>query len=353
MKEQHTPTTLNTPTILKKALEKHPDAGKLTFTPDDLRWATPIVVAEWRAKRLQCNTIADLGCGVGFQMLSFAAYCKKVIAVEKDGRKLEAAKANTAILGFKNITFIHGDVLDPAVLAQLPKLDVVFCDPERLPSEQERSVGSITPDIKKLLATYSKITDKIAIEFPPQIRKLPFDAEQEYISVGGALNRLTLYFGKLKKAERSAVLLPDGAVLCGKEQEAAKKAKVASPFLYEVDPAVVKAGLLGKLQAETEALLFDSGKGGKLTLMTSPHHIVSPFWKSSFHVLSTLPFEENKVKERLKQLGAGKVVLRIPVPVAEYWKVRKIYEGSGTRAIHLFKVDGMAVIGEFVKNTSS
>ncbi|MBI2147515.1 methyltransferase domain-containing protein [Candidatus Woesearchaeota archaeon] len=341
---------------------KHPLAGKLVFTSDDLRWATPHIVAEWRAKRLQCGTIADLGCGVGFQLLSFAAHCRKVIAVEKDGRKLDAAKENANRLGLKNITFIHGDVLDPAVIAQLPKLDIVFCDPERLPSEKERSVASITPDIRSLIKTYSKLTDKIAIEFPPQMRAIPFDAEHEYISVDGALNRLTLYFGKLKRAERSAELLssispsPDSAlgwaVLRGKEQEAKKVAKRVLNFLYEVDPAVAKAGLLGKLQEETKALLLSGGTAGaatqKAALMTSSKLIGSAFWKSTFHVLAALPFSEKGVKKRLEQLGAGNVVLRMAVDAADYWDVRKRFEGRGEKTVHLFRIGSDAVIGEMV-----
>jgi len=47
------------PHLMKKALEKHSQAERPCFTEDDLRWATPEIVADYRAKRLKCNTIAD------------------------------------------------------------------------------------------------------------------------------------------------------------------------------------------------------------------------------------------------------------------------------------------------------
>src|SRR3989338_5246767 len=94
---------------IKKALEKHVRAEGLQFTPEDIRWATPEIVAQYRAQRLSCDTIVDLGCGIGFQTFAFATTCKHVYAIEIDKEKIKRAENNATFLGLKNITFIHGD----------------------------------------------------------------------------------------------------------------------------------------------------------------------------------------------------------------------------------------------------
>ena len=187
---------------------KHSQQNKLVFSEEDLRWATPEIVADYRAKRLKCKIIADIGCGIGLQSFSLAKYCQKVYAVEIDKEKLEKAKENAKILGIKNIVFINGDALNPKIIAQLKDAEIIFCDPERLPQETVRSTETIKPNISELLNKYSKITDKIAIEFPPQTKEIPLQCEKEYISVEGVLNRLTLYFGDLQQTPKSVILLP-------------------------------------------------------------------------------------------------------------------------------------------------
>ncbi len=329
---------------MKKALDKHPRAEELSFIDEDLRWATPKIVADYRAKRLKCNVIADLGCGVGFQTFSFAATCQKVLAVEKDYRKIENARKNAEALGFHNIEFIEGDSLDPGIIRKLQNAECIFCDPERLPEEKERSIMTIKPSIPDLLNAYSTITDKIALEFPPQIKTIPYDCEREFISVDGELNRLTLYFGALKQSERSAVVLPAAAILRGKPAEAGVQVNEAEKYLYEVDPAVVKAKLVSEFIVRTKTNLLQAGK---ITLVTSPRQITSNFVKSSFQVLKTIPFHSREIHVALEKIKAGKVILRIPVDPKEYWTMRKYYERAGNgRTVHLFKIGETAVIAE-------
>ncbi|MEK6899883.1 MAG: methyltransferase domain-containing protein, partial [Nanoarchaeota archaeon] len=239
----------------KKALSKHPKAEKLHYKDEDIRWATPEAAADYRAERLKCKVIADLGCGIGFQAFSFAKKCKKVYAVELNKEKITLAEKNAEILGLKNIEFIHGDILDEKVISKLKDVEIVFCDPERLPEEKQRSVASIKPNIRQLLDKYSEITEKIAIEFPPQITEIPFDCEKEYLSIDGQLNRLTLYFGGLQKCEKSVVVLPSGKKLCSSTAVLEETDELGS-YLYEADAAVVKAGLLAELCQETGAKIY-------------------------------------------------------------------------------------------------
>ena len=324
---------------------KHSKEAHFKYDKEDLRWATPEVVADYRAARLKCKMIVDLGCGVGFQTLSFAKVCTKVYAIEIDARKIACARENALALGIHNIEFICGDMLDPAVVSKLQKVDVVFCDPERLASEEERTVKSIIPDVDKILDVYGRLTSSIAIEFPPQIKKIPYDCELEYISVEGALNRLTLYFGDLKQSLKSVVVLPSGERL---EDFSCKKlsfSKKLGSYLYEVDSAVVKAGLLAQLSQKTGAVCFEEGKA---VFFTSDKLILSSFFKNSFSVVSTFHFDLVEVAKALKENRFGKVMIRYAIDPQDYWRERGVLEKElkGEKKAHLFRFGKMAVVGE-------
>lgn len=329
----------------------HQLSHHLEFTPEDLRWATPQIVADYRAKRLKCNIIADIGCGVGFQAFSLAKTCKKVYAIDIDKDKLKRSKNNAKILGLKNIIFIHGDALDPQVVKTVSDTQVVFCDPQRPPQEKERNIQQISPNINKLLSTYSAITSKIAIEFPPQIKEsqikeIPYDCEQEYLSMDGALNRLTLYFNELKQASRSAVVLPAGQRLFSEtESLVIKTSAILLSYLYEVDLAVVKAKLLAELSLKTKTLLYSQGK---FVFFTSEKLISSPFFKNSFKVDRELTFNLTEIIKVLQQEKVGSVLLRYTIDPQQYWSERKKLEAklTGTKVIHLFRFKDRAVIAE-------
>jgi SAM-dependent methyltransferase len=334
--------------ILKKRIIKHSQEEKLFHTKEDLRWATPEIVADYRAERLKCNIIADLGCGIGFQTISFAKKCKRVYAVEKDEQKINYAKKNAEILGLNNITFIHGDILDKKTIEQIKDSEIIFCDPERLASEDERKTDTIRPDIKQLIDSYSKITDKIAIEFPPQIQKIEFDCEKEYVSTQGKLNRLTLYFGSLKKGKVSAVVLPEKAILIGQGNGKVKKNANLLKYMYEVDGAVSKAGLIPELAKQTGAEFYFQNKSA---FLTSASIIKSPFFRNSFQILGICIFEKEKIIECLQKNNAGQAVIRFEIDPQDYWKERKDYEKDlkGKEKISIFKFDDKAVIAKIVK----
>src|SRR3989338_4336648 len=328
----------------KRTILKLPLNQQLKYTPDDLRWATPQPVADYRAQRLRCKTIADIGCGIGFQAFSLAKTCQKVYAIDIDGDKLQRAKSNAAALGLRNIEFIHGDALDQKVVGKLKYVDIIFCDPQRPAQEKERSLEQISPNIKTLIQVYSKLTSKLAVEFPPQMKEIHFDCEREYLSVDGALNRLTLYFNELKQAERSAVVLPGGQRLLSSPKKAVlKKSKRLLPYFYEVDPAVVKAGLLAELSQQTATALYVQEKS---TFFTSKVITESSFFKLSFKVLRETNLNKKEIISALQQEGAGTVIIRYRISPLQYWPERKMFESSlvGKKTVQLFRFGEKAVI---------
>ncbi len=322
----------------------------LHYTAEDVRVGTSQLVAEYRAKRLRCDTIADLGCGVGFQSFAFAKTCQRVFAVERDARKLETAKKNAEALGIKNITFLQGDALDSALIKKLKSCDIIFCDTERPLGEVRRTLETIQPNPAELLQAYSPITPQIAIELPPFLKDIPLAGEREYLSIHGALSRLTIYCGKLAKAERSIVLLPGGEHLeSAKEKTRLKTAQALDGFsyLYDINPAVLQAGLLAEVDALAGQML-EFYAYEKKQFFCSKRIVKSPFLRAH-EILAVIPREANEIRKQLLQLNAGKVILRQSLDPREYWKERKKYEAglTGKRMVSLFMLD-KAIIAETV-----
>jgi protein-L-isoaspartate(D-aspartate) O-methyltransferase len=56
--------------------------------------------------------IFEGGTGTGYQTAILANLCKHVYTVERDRKRLEAAKERLANLGISNVTFVHGDAAD-------------------------------------------------------------------------------------------------------------------------------------------------------------------------------------------------------------------------------------------------
>ena len=266
-------------------------------------------------------------------------------AIELNGEKLERARQNAKVLNITNIEFIHGDALSPEVIKKVSDAQIIFCDPERLPQEEQRTTSTIAPNINQLLHAYSKITTKIAIEFPPQIKEILYEGEREYCSVNGELNRLTVYFGKLKQGDRSAIVLPGDHYLQQNPKMKVQKTNSLGKFLFEVDPAVVKADLLA--EASTKTALYSQQKA---VFLTADERVEGPFFKNTFEVLDKCVFEEKTILEKLIALKAGKVILRYSVDPKDYWRIRNSFEKKlkGNKTVVVVQFGDMAVVGERV-----
>jgi SAM-dependent methyltransferase len=322
---------------------------------EGLQLATPEIVARYIAKRLKTDIIADLGCGIGGQVIFFAKECKKVYAVERNPEKLEFAKENCRSYNVDNVEFILGDALSENVKAQVSDADIVFSDPARPISEKERTLENLEPPITEILKMYSDITPELAFHAPPQMppARITLDCEREYLSLNGQLNRLTIYFGALKTCERSAVVLPGGAKLCSSDAPPIETGTLRE-FVYEPEPSVVKAGLLNELAQvikESGDDIFFYKSDEKRTLLTSSGLIVSPFIKDTYRVSGKTGRDIVKMKEMLKSEKAGKVVLRFDIEPEKYWDFRnKLEEGlTGTRTLHVFGFGDEVVVGEKVR----
>lgn len=322
---------------------------------EGLQLSTPEIVAGYIAKRLKTDIIADLGCGIGGQVIFFAKECRKVYAVERDPEKLGYAKKNCELYGVSNVEFIPGDALEKSTIEKVSDANIIFSDPARPLSEKERTLENLEPPITELIRLYSDIIPDMAFHAPPQMNpsRIDLDCEREYLSLNGQLNRLTLYFGSLKKCGRSAVVLPGEAHLYSFDAGIIKTGGLKE-YVYEPEPSVVKAELLNelahKVSEKGEEIFYYKGDG-KRTLLTASRIIRSPFFKDAYMVVGRTKKDIRAIKEMLKSERTGKVVLRFDIEPERYWDLRKkIEQGlSGSRTLHLFGFGNDVVAGEKIK----
>ena len=121
---------------------------------EGLQLSTPEIVAKYIARRLKTDTIADLGCGIGGQVIFFSRECNKVYAVERNPEKLEYAKENCRLYGVDNVEFILGDALSPEIKEKVSGSDIIFSDPARPFSEKERTLENLEPSIPEIIKIY-------------------------------------------------------------------------------------------------------------------------------------------------------------------------------------------------------
>ncbi len=312
------------------------------FQHDDegLRVATPLSIAISKAKRLENSTVADLGSGIGVQSIVFSYFFDKVYSVERTGR-IRYAKRNAKKFGIRNIEFIKGDALNESVIKKLKDVDVVFSDPSRPLRKGEWDLEDLSPSPLKIINYYKN--DAFAFDIPVQMRtnKIDGEWEKEYISLNGEIKRLSVYIGKVKKFDKSALILPEDLRVLFDPNLERKLDEIEKPldYVYDVDPAIQYADLLPEIVREIGDLYLLL-KDKKRCFMTSPKITKNGYFRSIYQIQF---FAENinELIEKLNENNAGKIFLRYNVNSNEYYgikeKIEKNLNGKEKYFIFSFK----------------
>ena len=320
------------------ARSKFEDADRLFFDREAAEQATRDVVSRHTAQRFAGATrIADLGSGAGADALALAEHAP-VLAVDVDAGRAAMTAANAAARGLP----VETEVADARAI-DLAGVDAVWLDPARRDAsgritDPERWSPPLSEAIR-LARTVKRAGIKVAPGIDHDL--VPSDAETEFISLEGRLVEAVLWFGSAVTAARRATALPEGVSMAGAPDVGATPVRPPGAYLYDLDPAVGRAGLVDVLAPTIDAWLLSSGVG----YLSGDDPRDTPFARR-FRILAWSPFSERWLLDACQAEGAARVeVMRRASPVEtneiETRLNRALAGGSGrVLTVALTRVDG-------------
>jgi SAM-dependent methyltransferase len=297
------------------------DAEKMYITREALEQASSTEVSSWRAKRYEpYAVVADLGCSIGGDSLALARRARTggrafTIGVDRDRVRLAMATVNARALGLGNHSlFVAADLESPLPITSGPDT-ALFFDPSRRAGERKaRSVSQYQPPLD-VIQGWLPHWPALGVKLSPAVgtgELSGYDAELEFISYDGELKEAVLWFGPLSggRGQRRATVLPGGHTMAGVSDlsgGATNPARISQPlgWLYEPDPAVIRAGLVRSLGAQLAAAQLDPD----IAFLTSDAKIETPFARA-FEIEDWMPFQLKRLRAYLRERGIGRVTVK-------------------------------------------
>lgn len=302
---EHAAAALSQVALRRKAAGKFGEAaGRLFFTPDALEQATRADVSRWRAARLAAagaTDVVDLGCGIGADAIAFAAAGLAVVAVEFDPATAVLAAANLGDAG----RVVCGDAVELAG-DLLAGGAAVFADPAR------RTASGRTWRVADLTPSWGFVTGVLpgrlgCIKAAPGLpsNAIPDRVATTWVSHRGDLVEASLWSGPWQAGSRTAVLLPSGQELDAGERRDPPVGPIGR-YLYEPDPAVIRAGAIPTLAELLDARSPQAG----IAYLSADILRATPF-ATAFEVLQELPFDERRLRRWVQEQGVGTLEIKV------------------------------------------
>ncbi len=283
--------------LRRKATAKFGErAGRLFLTAAGLEQATRAEVAGWRASRFVAagaTRVVDLGCGLGADALAFADAGLDVVAVDADPVTAVFASAN---LGRPVVCAKAEEVVGQL----LTEADGVFLDPARRTSAGRTwRLGDLSPSWE--FATGLLDGRLGCIKAAPGLPStaIPQRAGATWVSHSGDLVETSVW----SWGSRVAVLLPDGLELASGPPPVLGE---LGRYLWEPDPAVIRAGAVGRLAEFLDARSIQPG----IAYLTGDAAMTTGF-ATGFEVLEVLTFDERTLRAWVREHGIGILEIKV------------------------------------------
>jgi hypothetical protein len=281
----------------------------LCFARLGLDLATSDAVARHKARRF-CGPVRDLCCGIGGDCLALAEQVE-VTAVDLNPAACLRTEWNAIVHGVgERVKTLCADV------GQIDTGDrLVHIDPDRRQQRSGRAtrIEDYVPGLEFLQRLAGNVRGG-AIKLGPACNfggKFP-DAEVELISLDGECKEATVWFGELRgDAPWRATVLPSGLTLAGNPLDYFVDPSPPLGFVFDPDPAVVRAGLVDAAAQELGLSRLDREE----EYLTGPVAVVSPFVQA-FELLAELPNNLPEIGRYFRASTAGQVEIkcrRIPI----------------------------------------
>ncbi len=302
---EHAAAALTQVRLRERAVAKFGDlAPRMYFTPDGLEQATRAPVAEHRAGRLaafRAESLIDLGCGIGGDLLAASKVGIVVVGVDLDPVRVAVAQANLDALDLGGAVGVAD-----ATETDTSPFDVAFADPARRTARgRSFDVDDWTPPwsfVESLLGRDSCV--KVAPGIPHDL--VPHGVEAEWVSDRGEVKEAALWAGRLATTRRRATVIGAGGLATlTDEDDPGAEVRAVGAFLYEPDGAVIRAGLVTAVADGVGGGLIDE----HIAYVTSDASFQTPFARG-YRVLEQLPYREKPLRAALRERGIGRLTIK-------------------------------------------
>lgn len=325
--------------LRRRAAGRFTRAPEMLFDRVGLEQATGEIVARHKARRFAgIDTVADLCCGIGGDAIGLAAG-RELLVVDYRRERLVMAEHNASVYGHRVETVAADVSLDA------PDARAAHLDPDR------RSDGKRSHDPTLSSPSLEVVTDivekyrNVAIKLAPgaDLAELPFEGEIELISVHGECKQAVVWTGKLQQALRRATVLPSGQSLSAGPNDDTDWPEPRDPraggFIFEPDPAVIRANLVGPLATQHGLAPVDP----RICYLVGDEPVASPML-AAFRIIDVQDFGGKRNRPWLAAHDIGELELKTrgfaarPDDILRQLKLR----GSRSATLLLTRIDGKA-----------
>lgn len=245
------------------------------------------------ADRGPCDTILEVGAGLGLDTIALAKVARRVITLEPNVQRARYVAENFHRLGFSNIEVVCKTLEDSLELAHAA--DGIFADPSRRKGgERVRDPNECSPPLDLLLGLAA--SKRLAVKLSPTAGNYPLAQNVRRCFVGSVDEARELIVVNDSQPDTMVVLAHDKAPRTIELREEAAAEHIAienATILYEPHPIVFTAPCGVRTICERHGLALVTSEHGYLG--SAELQDLTP-WARAYRIIETVPFRTEKIQ---------------------------------------------------------
>lgn len=298
-----------------RARKKFEQADRMFFTGRSLEQSTSEKVASYKAEKFaNCQTVADICCGIGGDLIALARRSPeaKTVGVDIDQVTSCFAAANLAALGIENVRID----CEPFESFDLNQFSGVHIDPDRRTKGRTVKGNFFEPNLSEI---YERVNPDqlLGVKVAPatEVDDLGRPTTREWIGTWRECKEQVLWSGnEIEASEKIATVVIKGgkrfqyrpSIESEQSHDAVVATKIGS-YIYEPHATVLAAGLHGVLAYKHDLRIIARG----VHYFTSDNEIsgLAPILKG-YRIEKVLPADVKQIHRELKHRNVGQLEIK-------------------------------------------